>query len=165
MIDIFKGEGRYLFQPCVQNMWDDAVYSEEHLVMDLNANAESIGTATQTMLDYIEDSPKVPIRPKEQPVPWRLSEHGIWIKFFHNNLLVAVMYYEDRISVFSQERRSRRGGGSGYCGQIERIDLPVTATKEELGEAILQAFDAAEKFYSVGKYKPKRQRKTAKTEE
>ena len=165
LLHIFKGEGRYAFQPMIRNRGQMLINADEYRVLDENECLDSIACIVQEMIEYIKNSPCPSVLVKDAPQSERLSKYDSWSKFLKNNLLTSVMYDEDEIFVIAQERRSRRGGGSGYCGQIERIDLPVTATKEELGEAILQAFDAAEKFYSVGKYKPKRQRKTTKTEE
>ena len=164
-VHIFKGEGRYAFQPIIQNEWLRRINADYYRILDENESAYMLGCTTIEMMDYIKNSPRPSVQVKDAPQSERLSKYGVWSKFFKGNLLTAIMYDGNVYSIFSQERRSRRGGGSGYCGQIEYIELPNTATAEELGEAILKAFDAAEKFYSVGKYKPKRQRKTTKTEE
>lgn len=161
-VDIFKGEGRYAVEPMIRNTGQMLIYCEEYRIVDENADAITIASAVDEMRRYIEVTPCPNILVRDAVQPEHISKyHDKWSKFLHNNLLTSIMYDVDKISIFSQERRSRRGGGSGYCGQIEYIELPNTATAEEIGEAILKVFDAAEKFYSVGKYKPKRQRKSA----
>ena len=161
-LEIYKGEGRYAVEPILLNYWGMYINSGEYRILDENADSITIASAVEEMRKFIQKSPCPKIQVREAIQPEHISKyHDKWIKFLHNNLLTSIMYDVDKISIFSQERRSRRGGGSGYCGQIEYIELPVNASLEELGEAILKAFDAAEKFYSVGKYKPKRQRKSA----
>ena len=162
-VAIYKGEGRYAIEPLIQNYWGMRIFVDEYRIVDENADAITIASAVDEMKQYIQSSPRPEIPANDAVQPEHISKyHDKWIKFLHNNLCTMVRYTEDEIDVFSLERRSRRGGGSGYCGQIEYIELPNTATAEEIGEAILKAFDAAEKFYSVGKYKPKRQRNTKK---
>ncbi len=166
MVHIYKGEGRYAVEPMIENIWGMRIYCEEYRILDENADALTIASAVDEMKRYIEVTPSPDIMVREAPQPERISKyHDKWIKFLHNNLLASVDYDEDKILVSSMERRTRRGGGSGYCGCIDQVQLPVTASMEELGQAILQVFDAAEQFYSVGKYKPKRQKKTKTTEE
>ena len=161
-VDIFKGEGRYAVEPMIRNTGQMLIYCEKYRILDENADAITIASTVDEMRRYIEVTPCPNILVRDAVQPEHISKyHYKWSKFLHNNLLTSIMYDVDKISIFSQERRSRRGGGSGYCGQIEYIELPNTATAEEIGEAILKVFDAAEKFYSVGKYKPKRQRKSS----
>ena len=165
-VAIYKGEGRYAIEPLIQNYWGMRIFVDEYRIVDENADAITIASAVDEMKQYIQSSPRPEIPANDAVQPEHISKyHDKWIKFLHNNLCTMVRYTEDEIDVFSLERRSRRGGGSGYCGGIECFRLPVNASLQEIGDAILKAFDAAEKFYSVGKYKPKRQRNTKKTEE
>ena len=165
-VAIYKGEGRYAIEPLIQNYWGMRIFVDEYRIVDENADAITIASAVDEMKQYIQSSPRPEIPANDAVQPEHISKyHDKWIKFFHNNLCTMVSYMEDGIEVSSMERRSRRGGGSGYCGGIECFRLPVNASLQEIGDAILKAFDAAEKFYSVGKYKPKRQRNTKKTEE
>lgn len=166
IVQIYKGEGRYAIEPMLYNKQKSLIYCDEYRIVDETADTNIIASVVDEMKKFIQNSPCPNIRVKDAVQPEHISKyHNCWSKFLKNNLLTSVMYYEDSILIFSLERRSRRGGGSGYCGGIESIELPLTATQEEIGQAILQAFDAAEKFYSVGKYKPKRERKTTKMEE
>ena len=165
-VAIYKGEGRYAIEPLIQNYWGMRIFVDEYRIVDENADAITIASAVDEMKQYIQSSPRPEIPANDAVQPEHISKyHDKWIKFLHNNLCTMVRYTEDEIDVFSLERRSRRGGGSGYCGGIECFRLPVNASLQEIGDAILKAFDAAEKYYSVGKYKPKRQRKTTKTED
>jgi len=165
-VAIYKGEGRYAIEPLIQNYWGMRIFVDEYRIVDENADAITIASAVDEMRRYIEVTPCPNILVRDAVQPEHISKyHDKWSKFLHNNLLTTVMYDEEIITVLSLERRSRRGGGSGYCGGIECIELPVNASLQEIGDAILKAFDAAEKYYSVGKYKPKRQRNTKKTED
>ena len=162
-VAIYKGEGRYAIEPLIQNYWGMRIFVDEYRIVDENADAITIASAVDEMKQYIQSSPRPEIPANDAVQPEHISKyHDKWIKFLHNNLCTMVRYTEDEIDVFSLERRSRRGGGSGYCGGIECFRLPVNASLQEIGDAILKAFDAAEKYYSVGKYKPKRQRNTKK---
>lgn len=164
-LHIFKGEGRYAFQPIIQNIWLRRINADYYRFLDENESAYMLGSTALEMMDYIKNSPRPSVQVKDAPQSARLSKFGTWQKLFKGNLLTCLSYNGNEYQVMSQERISRRGGGSGYCGMIEGAKLPITASAEEIGEAILKVFDAAEKFYSVGKYKPKRQRNTKKTEE
>ena len=165
VLHIFKGEGRYAFQPMIRNKWLIRINAEDYCFLDENEGAYMLGSTALEMMDYIKNSPCPSVQANDAPQSERLSKYGTWPKFFKGNLLTCFSYDGIEYQVMSQERISRRGGGSGYCGMIEGAKLPITASAEEIGEAILKVFDAAEKFYSVGKYKPKRQRNTKKTEE
>ena len=164
LVQIYKGEGRYAIEPMLYNKQKMLIYCDEYRMVDETAGVNIIASAVEEMKKFIQSSPCPDIRVKDAVQPEHISKYDTWLKFFHHNLLTSVMYDENEIDVISLKRISRRGGGSGYCGSIEYIQLPITATKEEIGQAILQAFDAAEKFYGVGKYKPKRTRKTPKTD-
>lgn len=164
-LKIYKGEGRYSFQPMIRNKWLILINADCYRFLDENEGAYMLGSTALEMMDYIKNSPRSSVQANDAPQPERLSKYGTWPKFFKGNLLAWLSDNGNEYQIISLERRSRRGGGSGYCGVIEGVKLPKTASAEEIGEAILKVFDAAEKFYSVGKYKPKRQRNTKKTEE
>ena len=137
-VAIYKGEGRYAIEPLIQNYWGMRIFVDEYRIVDENADAITIASAVDEMKQYIQSSPRPEIPANDAVQPEHISKyHDKWIKFLHNNLCTMVRYTEDEIDVFSLERRSRRGGGSGYCGGIECFRLPVNASLQEIGDAIL----------------------------
>ena len=74
------------------------------------------------------------------------SKYKGYITFWKHNLLTYVDLYEDgSYRVCATEKCREKKGG--YNGCIKSINLPANATAEEIGNAIIDVFKAAEVYY------------------
>ena len=74
------------------------------------------------------------------------SKYKGYITFWKHNLLTYVDLYEDgSYRVCATEKFREKKGG--YYGCIKSINLPANATAEEIGNAIIDVFKAAEEYY------------------
>lgn len=164
-IIVYMGEGRLVVEPLLKNTYGRWVTEPTaHEIITDCTNINLIGETILRWFEYIRTSTLSDRSAHDEPTFLAYTKYNNWSSFFKNNLQVWVTNKENSYIIIATARRSKRGCGSGYCGCVERIKLPDIASKEEIGQAVLQAFDASEKFHGVGKYKPKRQRKTTKTE-
>lgn len=56
-VHIFKGEGRYAFQPIIQNEWLRRINADYYRILDENESAYMLGCTTIEMMDYIKATP------------------------------------------------------------------------------------------------------------
>jgi len=145
-VRIYKGEGRFLIVAEVEhragyNTCADKVVTineaEDNLVAKL-------GTEVFLGLKSIEDSPLYIGKPNDF---WKKgSKYKGYITFWKHNLLALVRLFEDgKYEVYSTEKCREKKGG--YNGCIKSINLPANATAEEIGNAIIDVFKAAEEYY------------------
>ncbi|WP_444433951.1 hypothetical protein [Ruminococcus sp.] len=74
------------------------------------------------------------------------SKYKGYITFWkHNNLASVRLYQNQSYEVYSSEKCREKKGG--YNGCIKSIKLPANATAEEIGNAIIDVFKAAEEYY------------------
>jgi len=62
-----------------------------------------------------------------------------------DNLASVRLYQNQSYEVYSSEKCREKKGG--YNGCIKSINLPANATAEEIGNAIIDVFKAAEEYY------------------
>lgn len=149
-INLFKGEGRILIIPFIKHTGGFLVHSDWWFVNIENMEDYlNIGESVFKSIDYIKNSPASSLTPKEQDLKavWKKkSKYKGWMSFWENNLHGSILFFEDgSYKVASKERSEKlRGGFSDY---IKIINLPSTAIAEEIGEAVIDVFRAAEEYY------------------
>ena len=145
-VRIYKGEGRFLIVEEVEHRAGYNTYSDKiTIVSEAEDNlVAKLGTEVFLGLKSIEDSPLYIGKPNDF---WKKgSKYKGYITFWKHNLLTYVDLYEDgSYKVCATEKCREKKGG--YNGCIKSINLPANATAEEIGNAIIDVFKAAEVYY------------------
>ena len=145
-VRIYKGEGRFLIVEEVEHRAGYNTYSDKiTIVSEAEDNlVAKLGTEVFLGLKSIEDSPLYIGKPNDF---WKKgSKYKGYITFWKHNLLTYVDLYEDgSYKVCATEKCREKKGG--YNGCIKSINLPANATAEEIGNAIIDVFKAAEEYY------------------
>ena len=145
-VRIYKGEGRFLIVEEVEHRAGYNTYSDKiTIVSEAEDNlVAKLGTEVFLGLKSIEDSPLYIGKPNDF---WKKgSKYKGYITFWKHNLLTYVDLYEDgSYKVCATEKCREKKGG--YYGCIKSINLPANATAEEIGNAIIDVFKAAEEYY------------------
>lgn len=146
MVSIYKGEGRFLITKGVKHEGGYRTKADEVTVIseDVNSLVAKLGTEAFLGLKSIADSPLYVGKPKQF---WKNgSKYKGYITFWkHNNLASVRLYQNQSYEVYSSEKCREKKGG--YNGCIKSINLPANATAEEIGNAIIDVFKAAEEYY------------------
>ena len=146
MVSIYKGEGRFLITKGVKHEGGYRTKADEVTVIseDVNSLETKLGDEVFLAFKFIENSPLYVGLPKDF---WKKgSKYKGYITFWKHNLLTYVDLYEDgSYKVCATEKCREKKGG--YNGCIKSINLPANATAEEIGNAIIDVFKAAEVYY------------------
>ena len=148
-ISLYKGEKQILIVPFSTHVDGFRVHLDYYHKFPENIDAKDIGNSVLSMIEKIKKSPLLSTIKEER------TENAIWKKatkyksyksFCNNYLCIHIDFYENgEYRIIACERASERGG---YSGCIKKFELPATATAEEIGQAVLDAFKAAEEFYA-----------------
>lgn len=103
----------------------------------------------ERLADIIKSSPISYVTPKEQNLAavWKKNtKYKSWDSFWKNNNYALFRIYEDgHYEVYSAKRSEKRKGN--YEDSIKEIVLPSNATVEEIGNAVIDVFKAAEEYH------------------
>ena len=148
-ITIYKGEGRILIDPLVKHFGGYHVESGSFIKIDNMKDSIAIGDSILKMADVIKHSLISRVTPKERMLEavWKKnSKHKNWNSFWKNNDYALFRIYEDgHYEVYSAMKSEKQKGN--YGDSIKTINLPKTATVEEIGKAVIEVFEAAEEYY------------------
>ncbi len=149
LVGIYKGEKHILVVPSAKHINGFRVHLNYYHKFPENIDAKDVGNSVLCMIEKIRNSPFSSDTPKER------DEYALWKKatkyksyksFAKNYLLCNLNFYENgEYKVNAFERADEKGV---YGGCIKKFELPATATAEEIGQAVLDAFKAAEDFYA-----------------
>ena len=145
-VRIYKGEGRFLIVAEVEHRAGYNTCADK--VVTINETEDNLvtklGNEALLGLKSIGDSPLYIGKPNDF---WKKgSKYKGYITFWKHNLLTYVDLYEDgSYKVCATEKCREKKGG--YNGCIKSINLPANATAEEIGNAIIDVFKAAEEYY------------------
>ena len=143
---IYKGEVRFLIVAEVEHRAGYNTCADK--VVTINETEDNLvtklGNEALLGLKSIGDSPLYIGKPNDF---WKKgSKYKGYITFWKHNLLALVRLFEDgKYEVYSTEKCREKKGG--YNGCIKSINLPANATAEEIGNAIIDVFKAAEEYY------------------
>ncbi len=147
---IYKGEGRILIVPLIEHIGGYSVKSRWFINTENLEDYSQIGENIFKVVDFIKNSPRSSLTPKELNLEeaWKKnSKYKSWNSFWKNNNSAHFMLFEDgHYEIYSRKRSEKRKGGYDDC--IKKINLPSTATAEEIGQAVIDVFKAAEEYYN-----------------
>ena len=148
-ISLYKGEKQILIVPFSTHVDGFRVHLDYYHKFPENIDEKDIGNSVLSMIEKINNTPCVSINSKEQ------EEYAVWKKatkykgyksFAKNYLLCSLDFFENgEYKIAVVERADEKGIYGAY---IKQIHLQSTATAEEIGQAVLDAFKAAEDFYA-----------------
>ena len=145
-VRIYKGEGRFLIVAEVEHRAGYNTCADKVVIINETEDnlVTKLGNEALLGLKSIEDSPLYIGKPNDF---WKKgSKYKGYITFWKHNLLALVRLFEDgKYEVYSTEKCREKKGG--YNGCIKSINLPANATAEEIGNAIIDVFKAAEVYY------------------
>lgn len=148
-IELYKGEGRILIVPLISHFGGYRVETGCFVKIGNMEDSATIGDSILKMADMIKSSPVSHVTPKEwkSEAAWKKnSKYKSWVSFWKNNNYALFRIYEDgHYDVYSAKRSEKQKGN--YGNSIKTIDLPCTATVEEIGKAIIDVFKAAEEYH------------------
>ena len=149
LLNIFKGEGRILLVPSIRHIGGCLVDSDWFINIENIEDYVKIGEGILKSIDFVKSNPisKDDFKERDLKAAWRKnSKYKSWISFWKNNNHSFYKLYEDgHYEVYSTKRTVDRKGGYGGC--IKEVNLPPTATAEEIGKAVIEVFEAAEEYY------------------
>lgn len=149
LLSVYKGEGRILIIPIINHIGGYSIASSWFINIENMEDYTNIGESIYKAVDFVKNSPVSSLTPKERDLEeaWKKnSKYKSWISFWKNNNSAHFMLFEDgHYEVYSRERTKNRKGGYGNC--IKEMNLPSTATAEEIGIAVIEVFKAAEDYY------------------
>ncbi len=150
LVSMYKGEGRILLIPVIDHIGGYSVNSNWFInISDIEDN-NSIGSGLLEALEFIKNSPISTLTAKERSLEsaWKKnSKYKSWISFWkNNNFAFFKLFAEGNYKIYSAKRTEDRKGG--YHDSIKTIELPYTATTEEIGQAVIDVFKAAEEYYN-----------------
>ena len=150
MVIIYKGENRFLFIPIINHIGGYSVDANWSINLSCD-DYEGLVKSIKSSLEYIRQSPISTLIPKERIPAWKSnSKYTTWASFWKNNIRGFIIYYEDgKFRVTSDKRATTPR--QEYDGCIKVIDLPSGATFEEVAQAVLTVFEAAEEYYKTHK--------------
>ncbi len=149
LVDVYKGEKHIIVVPSAKHI--NQLYSHMNYYHQFpeNIDAKDIGNSVLSMIEKIKKSPLLSTTKEER------TENAIWKKatkyksyksFAKNYLLCSLDFFENgEYKIAVVERADEKGIYGAY---IKQIHLQSTATAEEIGQAVLDAFKAAEEFYA-----------------
>jgi hypothetical protein len=139
---VFKGEGRFLITTLVEHIGGYKTHADEVTIVSETEDdlVDKLGNKILSRIKAVENSPLYVGKPKQF---WKNgSKYKGYITFWKHNLLTYVDLYEDgSYKVCATEKCREKKGG--YYGCIKSIN----ATAEEIGNAIIDVFKAAEEYY------------------
>ena len=143
---IYKGEGRFLITTVVKHIGGYKTHADEVTIVSETEDdlVDKLGNKVLSRIKAVENSPLYVGKPKQF---WKNgSKYKGYITFWKHNLLTYLDLYEDgSYKVCASEKCREKKGG--YNGCIKSINLPANATAEEIGNAIIDVFKAAEVYY------------------
>ena len=143
---IYKGEGRFLITTVVKHIGGYKTHADEVTTVSETEDdlVDKLGNKVLSRIKAVENSPLYVGKPKQF---WKNgSKYKGYITFWKHNLLSSIELYEDgSYRVCATEKCREKKGG--YNGCIKSINLPANATAEEIGNAIIDVFKAAEEYY------------------
>ena len=154
LINIYKGEGRILINPCVQCWGGYRIPSENFTVINNMEDYKTIGKNILNSLNFIKNSPidKSSAKEREDRAVWKINtKYKTWISFWKNNNHCDITLYEDKHYEISSYKKSKKFN-YGYDGCIKKITLTKKTTAEEIGKAIIDVFKAVEDYYKVNPF-------------
>ncbi len=150
LITIYKGENRFLVVPNVKHKGNYRLESSWGINLNCDEQSE-LARGIEASLEYIKQSPISTVTPKEYNPAWKHNtKYKSWASFWKNNIRGGIIYYEDgQFKVCSNMRAATPRQEYGDC--IKIIDLPAGTTLDEVAEAVLDVFEAAEEYYKTHK--------------
>ena len=153
LMSIYKGEGRVLIMPVIRHMAGYSVNADWVVNIQQIDDYASIGKSVIHAVDFIRNSPLSMSTPRERelnPIWKKNTKYKSEISFWKNNLLTRIKVLEDgHYLIYSMKRSEKRKGG--YSEIIKEINLLSNASNEEIGKAVLSAFEALEDYYKNNK--------------
>lgn len=150
LVSIYKGEGRLLVVPVINHIGGYSVDSSWFVNLTDAEEYSILGERALEAVEFVKNSPLSSATPKEREVDaaWKKNtKYKSWLSFWKNNNMAYLKYYQDgRYEVYSAKKLENPKGGYYDC--IKEVNLPPTATAEEIGRAVIEVFEAAEEYYN-----------------
>ena len=148
-IHFYKGERHILVVPSAKHINGLRAHLDYYHEFPESIDSEDIGNSVLSMIEKIKNSPLLSTTKDEvveQAIWKKATKYKSYKSFAKNYLLCNLNFYENgEYKVNAFERADEKGV---YGGCIKKFELPATATAEEIGQAVLDAFKAAEEFYA-----------------
>ncbi len=148
-IHFYKGERHILAVPSAKHINGLRVHLDYYHEFPENIDSKDVGNSVLSMIEKIKNSPLLSTTKNEvveQAIWKKATKYKSYKSFAKNYLCCFLNFFENGDYVVSAYERADAKGV--YCGCIKKFELPATATAEEIGQAVLDAFKAAEDFYA-----------------
>ena len=149
LLSLYKGEGRILIVPLIDHIAGYSIDAEWYENITDTSNARNVGNGVLHAVDYIRSSPLSSLTPKEREdnAAWKKNTRfKSKVTFWKNNHYVRIKITEDNQYIIHSMKKSEKRKGA-YNEIIKEIVLPIESNAEKIGEAVIDVFEASEKFY------------------
>ena len=151
MVSLYKGEGRILVVPVVNHIGGYSIKTSWFINVKNVMSSIDIGNSLLEAATFVRNSPISTLTPKEREAgeAWKKnSKYKNWLSFWkHNNCAHFFINADGSYEIYSTQRSEEKKGG--YGGIIKSIELPSLATAQEIGQAVIDVFEAAEEYYGT----------------
>ena len=150
-VSLYKGEGRIMVTPDQPHMSGLNVRSDRYVVFKEMFNARKIGEAVFEAIEYFKTCPISRKTPKERRSmeSWKgATKYRTWTSFLKNNDAVDVYNHEGEYHISAYKRITDYEERDIADFTVKIIKLPSSATAEEMGQAVIDVFQAAEEYHT-----------------
>ena len=149
LLSLYKGEGRILIVPLIDHVAGYSIDAEWYENISDTDNAKNVGNGVLRAVAYIRNSPLSSLTPKEREdnAAWKKNTRfKSKVTFWKNNHYVRIKITEDNQYIIHSMKKSEKRQGA-YNEIIKEVVLPIESSAEKIGEAVIDVFEASEKFY------------------
>ena len=148
-IHFYKGERHILVVPSAKHINGLRAHLDYYHEFPESIDSEDIGNSVLSMIEKIKNPPLLSTTKDEvveQAIWKKATKYKSYKSFAKNYLYCGIQFFENgEYKIAVEERADNRGVYGAY---LKKFELPASATAEEIGQAVLDAFKAAEEFYA-----------------
>lgn len=163
-IRIYKERDYILISPYTRTRGGFSVVAKDYIYLKVSENYKELGINMCNAVEFIKKCPldKRTAKEREEDSPWKkVTNYKTKRAFWEKNHVAFFSVEENEVlRIFSTYK-----GGPMSSGDIfKTIDLESNATPEEIGNAIMDVFQAVEEYYEKNPILKRKKRKTLEFE-
>ncbi|MCH5348142.1 MAG: hypothetical protein J1E40_02360 [Oscillospiraceae bacterium] len=156
-MDLYRGENQILVEPIIKSMFWRRRGLGLYRILPESETALNIGKTVLEVFDYLLKSPvdtRTMEECKEDSYMLTSTSCKNFKTFAKRYSLCGVILYEDGSYIVSPTERLKNYNGYGGASEEECFKLPKEATAEEIGNAVIAAFERSDEYERAKKPDP-----------